>query len=600
MRIIRLYAKIVLMALLFYACSGLAPTTREIVFNDALSQKNDASLSATERYIKTYRELAIKEMRRTKIPASIKLAQGILESGNGESYLAKNGNNHFGIKCKGWTGKTIYLDDDEKGECFRVYNTVDESYRDHSDFLINGQRYRSLFELKHTDYKGWARGLKKAGYATRSNYAELVIGIIEKHQLYEYDNYMGDIQEANGKFRHNGILSVMAQSGDTYESIAKANKIQLSVLLKYNDVEDASQKLLPSDIVYLNPKRSKSKKANWHIVKEGESMHYISQEYGIRLNSLYSRNLLKKDEEPAVGEILFLRKRRKDPPRLRMPQEEPKAPVLSEIPVFTNEELIEIEKTEAFINSDTHRMADIPEVQEVPEEVPVNTPEPLRKTPVNKDALFHIVQRGETLYQIARTYDISMVELMRINQLENSDISVDDTLYLNNVTSTPEAAEQNIPTESKPEQDQYQINSHGDTLFHLVKAKETLYSISRQYEGVSISDIIYLNKLKNYDISPGQKLIIKVPDHGKQPQKEEKPIPTMKELEKKYEKQENNTNSHIESPDEPNSSAQFHIVQAKETLYSISRKYNISVEELKRINALTDNTLSVGQKLKIK
>ena len=145
------------------------------------------SQNKSELYIKKYAELAIKEMKDFGIPASITLAQGILESGNGESYLATEGNNHFGIKCHKWEGEEIYADDDKKDECFRKYKKVEYSYRDHSEFLIKHSRYSSLFELDVTDFRGWAKGLKKAGYATSSTYAEKLISIIERYNLQQYD-----------------------------------------------------------------------------------------------------------------------------------------------------------------------------------------------------------------------------------------------------------------------------------------------------------------------------------------------------------------------------------------------------------------------------
>ena len=145
------------------------------------------SQNKSELYIKKYAELAITEMKEFGIPASITLAQGILESGNGESYLATEGNNHFGIKCHEWKGDEIYADDDNENECFRKYKKAQHSYRDHSEFLTKHSRYSSLFELDITDYRGWAKGLKKAGYATSSTYAEKLISIIERYNLQQYD-----------------------------------------------------------------------------------------------------------------------------------------------------------------------------------------------------------------------------------------------------------------------------------------------------------------------------------------------------------------------------------------------------------------------------
>ena len=173
------------------------------------------SQSKTESYISKYSSVAVVEMNKYSIPASITLAQGILESGNGESRLAVDGKNHFGIKChSNWNGKTIIVDDDEKGECFRKYSNVAESYRDHSLFLSERGRYSFLFAYKKSDYKKWAKGLKKAGYATNPKYASLLIDLIEKYQLYNYDK----IDQPNQKiyFAHTYGLPYLTGIGAFY------------------------------------------------------------------------------------------------------------------------------------------------------------------------------------------------------------------------------------------------------------------------------------------------------------------------------------------------------------------------------------------------
>ena len=139
-----------------------------------------------QQYINQYKDIAIEQMLKWKIPASITLAQGLFESGAGQSELAMKGNNHFGIKCNGWDGRKVYHDDDARNECFRAYNNAFESYEDHSRFLVGSKRYASLFSLKTTDYKGWAKGLKTAGYATSPSYAEALIRIIEMYNLYQF------------------------------------------------------------------------------------------------------------------------------------------------------------------------------------------------------------------------------------------------------------------------------------------------------------------------------------------------------------------------------------------------------------------------------
>lgn len=252
--------------------------------------------SAYEKYILEYREIAMREMRSHKIPASITLAQGLLESGAGRTELARKARNHFGIKCAGgWNGRRSYHDDDARDECFRSYRSVADSYEDHSRFLQR-PRYASLFELKITDYKGWARGLKACGYATDPQYASKLIRLIEDYDLARYDRlvlasgsgrlYTGD----HDLFRFNGLLYTVALGGDDVASLAKEFKISARKLRKYNDFPDG-HRLRPGDLVYLCPKKRKpAKQYRFHIVADGDSWHSISQKYGIRLHSLVKRN----------------------------------------------------------------------------------------------------------------------------------------------------------------------------------------------------------------------------------------------------------------------------------------------------------------------
>jgi hypothetical protein len=195
-----------------------------------------------EEYIKKYRDIAVDEMKRYHIPASITLAQGLLESGAGQGTLARKSNNHFGIKCGGdWRGKTVKHDDDARNECFRVYKNAKDSYRDHSKFLAGKQRYAALFRLKITDYKGWAHGLKKAGYATNPRYAYQLIDIIERYDLYKYDKKGGLKWMKENPFPHepfiaNGLLYIKVQEGATWKSISKEFDISKRKLRKYNDL----------------------------------------------------------------------------------------------------------------------------------------------------------------------------------------------------------------------------------------------------------------------------------------------------------------------------------------------------------------------------
>lgn len=273
-------------------------------------------------YIEKYKEDAIKEMHHSGVPASITLAQGILESGDGNSPLALYANNHFGIKCHtSWKGETFIMDDDEKNECFRKYNSAYESFKDHSEFLTSRSRYDGLFELKITDYEGWAKGLKESGYATNPKYADLLIGLIEKHELNKYDNY-GKVPSktieknksssqlaANYNKRvvklHNKIKYTVVNKGDDAASIAKDFDMNFRQVLKYNDL-NKNDKLSEGEVVYLQPKKNKAAE-EYHVVKKGENMRNISQYYGVKLDKLYLKNNMVIGTEPQVGQKLSLK-----------------------------------------------------------------------------------------------------------------------------------------------------------------------------------------------------------------------------------------------------------------------------------------------------
>ena len=267
-----------------------------------------------EDYIKKYRDIAVEEMKRYHIPASITLAQGLLESGAGYGTLARKSNNHFGIKCgSDWRGKTVKHDDDARNECFRVYKDPKDSYRDHSKFLAGKQRYAFLFDLKITDYKGWARGLKKAGYATNPRYAHQLIDIIERYDLDKYDKkgglkWMKENPNPHEPYIANGLLYIIARQGDTWKTLSKEFDISKRKLRKYNDLYKGYE-LQEGDILYLEKKNRKAPKGMYvHVLRNGESMYSISQKYGFRLKRLYKMNKMDfGDAAPIVGTILRIR-----------------------------------------------------------------------------------------------------------------------------------------------------------------------------------------------------------------------------------------------------------------------------------------------------
>ena len=272
-------------------------------------------------YIDQHKDLAIEEMLRHRIPASITLAQGLLESGAGMSELVKQANNHFGIKCHDWTGDRTYRNDDSENECFRVYKTAKDSYKDHSKFLLRN-RYSRLFALSTTDYKGWAQGLKDCGYATNPQYASRLIGIIELYKLYQYDTatgydkfmakHSGNYQPGATSVRLHPIYKfndnyyLKARQGDTFHSIAKEVELSARALARANERE-VDDVLNAGDIIYLKKKKKRSSaiyKDHPHVVRAGESMYDIAQMYGIRLKWLYKMNSLPADYQIQVGAVL--------------------------------------------------------------------------------------------------------------------------------------------------------------------------------------------------------------------------------------------------------------------------------------------------------
>lgn len=285
-----------------------------------MSQPAERRTSRTE-YINRWKDEAVSQMMTYGIPASITLAQGILESADGNSPLAKYANNHFGIKCHDWTGETFIQDDDAKNECFRKYEDAQGSYRDHSLFLKEKSRYAFLFDYTPTDYKNWAHGLKKAGYATNSQYAYRLIQIIEENELYKYDKTETfarkevkpekdavatiTVEAREVKIHENNIRFVLAKKGDTAFKLAKEFEMGLWQIYKYNDL-GGKDEIKEGDVIYLQPKRNKAN-VNLHQVKQGETMRDISQKYGIKLKKLYKKNNIERGKEPVAGTTLYLK-----------------------------------------------------------------------------------------------------------------------------------------------------------------------------------------------------------------------------------------------------------------------------------------------------
>ena len=327
----------------FYYCEMLKKCMKKLTLSLLIICASSLAFSqdrlTAEDYINRYKNDAIKDMLKMQVPASITLAQGMYESENGNSDLARIANNHFGIKCHtDWSGDSYHKDDDAKDECFRKYKSVLESFDDHSLFLRSRDRYAFLFEYKITDYKSWAHGLKKAGYATNPSYAHKLIELIERYGLNELDIAKAaetpfaikdpapkmqpvtrdvvlsdtpatkNMEKRKAKIEvkpythyaeENNVKYVIAKSGDSWISIAKENEMMLWQVLKYNDAEK-NDPIREGTIVYIKPKRN-SAKQSYHIVQPGQTMRDISQLYAVKLNALYKKNQLEPGISPEAG-----------------------------------------------------------------------------------------------------------------------------------------------------------------------------------------------------------------------------------------------------------------------------------------------------------
>jgi len=289
---------------------------------------------SADAYINSYKNIAVSEMKRSGVPASITLAQGMLESENGNSRLATEGNNHFGIKCHDWTGPAIYKDDDSHNECFRKYKSAEDSYRDHSDFLLSKQRYTFLFEYKSTDYKSWAKGLKKAGYATNPSYPQMLVKLIEENKLhlYDLDVAIADRERSNRSsknrsvsesseftinlnkhpvYKRNDIEYTVAKNGDSVEKLSRELEMFSWELLKYNELTKDST-LHDGQLLYLQPKRRRAERGKEiHTVQAGETVYSISQLYGVKSKHIRRLNRLNPETAVNVGDVLNLRSKKK-------------------------------------------------------------------------------------------------------------------------------------------------------------------------------------------------------------------------------------------------------------------------------------------------
>lgn len=548
-----------------------------------MAKAQDTAMTVTQ-YIDKYKDISIREMKLTGIPASITLAQGILESANGSSYLARYAHNHFGIKCKGdWKGKTINYSDDAPNECFRAYDKAEDSYRDHSNYLKNSKRYAFLFQLPRTDYKGWANGLKQGGYASNPGYPQLIINTIESWNLAQYDSMPADSQpDKNVKHTsdtanhgkhiiYNKIPAYRTVTGETYKGIARSNKMMGWQLYRYNDLHsryldtDIPPQPLPGTLLYLMPKKRTGSEP-FHVVQPGESMYAVSQEYGIKLKKLYKKNLLEKGERMQPGDTVFLQTKRREPPAV-LSKADIKKPIKPQ-PLAT------LAKDRA-------------------ENTPVKTDSILIPKPktITADTTtnpgYYTVQESETLYGIAQKLGTTVSELKIDNHLisdrlyKGQLLKTPGTIVLPTQTSLYQAPPKPTPTPAplptliaapkpaptplpKPAIAKTDSTLQPET-YHIVQKGETLSGIALKYH-LSVVKLKAINNKANDDLAAGEKLNLvasPVPDNTPPPET-------------------------------------FHIVQKGETLSGIARKYHLTIDALRTINHISNDKISAGQKLMLK
>lgn len=433
--------------------------------------------------------MAIVEMHRSGVPASITLAQGILESSSGNSRLAKYANNHFGIKCKGnWDGDVIYANDDAPNECFRAYKSVEDSYKDHSDFLRSNWRYHPLFELSRTDYKGWCKGLRKAGYATNPKYHTILINLIERYELQNFDTEPLPQIPSNPLASQsiNNVPVIYASEGQTVSSIAEANDLRDKHIRKWNDLPKDAE-IQEGDLIYLKPKRRRGSEDE-HIVREGETMHDISQRYGIKLKQLYKKNRMEYGTEAAIGETLAMRKK-----------------ISRDASVDIAAPTPDWEEPKEFVNP--HTLA---------KKAQVDTS---NAGPINVKAVevpeYHTVAKGDNIYRIAEKYRVFEEDLLIWNKdLNPNALKIGQVIYL-----SKEAAEkaQTLQAKTDDEVETAEITSEEELkkieeeitvsgpVFHKVVKGDTVYNICKRY-GITQDQLKTWNKLDSLTIKIDQQL----------------------------------------------------------------------------------------------
>ncbi|MFK8162984.1 MAG: glucosaminidase domain-containing protein [Lewinella sp.] len=436
-----------------------------------LEQVMTSSVVDQADYIKRYKKIAMREMERSGVPASIKLAQGLLESDSGKSRLARSANNHFGIKCGSqWNGDKYFKEDDDYNEqgrliksCFRQYRNAEASFVAHSEFLrdpAKSFRYGFLFRLDPNDYKAWAEGLRRSGYATNPNYPKLLISLIERYNLNQYDQssvvvetpevVLEPIEELQrGILRTNDVSYFVNDAPISVQEIARQVDVSVSRLLDYNEgLRQENQNVQSGDRVYLQKKRNAYRGyEQYHVVEEGENLYDIAQRYALKLDKLAKRNRLRENSDPATGERIKLRGGRvKELVRMEG-ERDPNAPV-DNVPTDDNGRIIIDDPVDTTTNPGTPTPGTNipPTTTPRPTTPPTTTPSPVppvvlppavtnppsqpNTPPTNTAEQFHSVSAGETLYAISRRYGLTVDALKQLNSLTGNTISIGQRLRI--------------------------------------------------------------------------------------------------------------------------------------------------------------------------
>lgn len=643
-----------------------------------------------QEYIYQYAPIAVSEMEIARIPASITLAQGLIESRYGTSQLSKRSNNHFGIKChKNWGGGKVYHDDDARNECFRSYNDPYLSYQDHSEFLNTRKRYSFLFQLDIRDYKGWAKGLKLAGYATDPNYANKLIKIIEDYKLYQFDSVSSAevvdyVQQLQGgkkpvqyvsapskpsrtvtqkqptksvskrkqtiggpaaspenaqpysrkEFSVNQVKAVHSFAGDSPKALAEKYKISESRLSNYNEWDKYRSEFYYGMNVYLQPKRSKSRdvKVKFHKVKASETMYQIAQNYGLKTSSLYALNRMdeNKREQPRRGERIYLRKKRKTRPNLRN-KSAVRVPTSTAQKTTKKKNVVQtVKKKVTSINTPrvslskpkvkkanptetTHQPVET-KVQKVAKPVNTSVVPSTKKTEVKTETTATPVKQNEVKKAPVKTVSAPSrpVKMPSVDDSKTGVVTIEtpDPFGQATVHHTPANKERKrikVPQSQTPSVTRVVERTPVNTTpapTQVIEQKPVQPTAPPTQNQVVTKEVVYV--YPNQDVKQvkpvtkteeqheGRAIIYDpTPAVNSTPVKVYQPEPTRKVVEQKPVPQKQ-VNTPVAS------SKKIHKVVKGDTLYSLSRKYGVSVKQLQTWNKLSSSGIKIGQKLIVK